>query len=102
LIARLEFFHRHQLMNGFSRTTSRFAVAVIKGLDLSAMITSDRGSGSAFYRPAVLFSVLVYGYATGVFLSRQSECGTYGGGLAIFKGCTLALFRAFVRTAPTT
>jgi transposase len=73
---------------------------VIKGLDLSAMIRSYRGSGSAFYHPAVLFSVLVYGYATGVFSSRKLERGTYGDGLAISKGCTLAPLRAFVQTAP--
>jgi hypothetical protein len=32
---------------------------------------------------AVLLSVLVYGYATGVFSNRKLECGTYGDGLAI-------------------
>jgi transposase len=73
---------------------------VIKGLDLWEMVRSYRGSGSASYHPAVLFSVLVYGYAMGVFSSRKLECGTYGDGLAISKGCTLAFLRAFVQTAP--
>ena len=81
-------------------TPARFAVAVIKGLDLSAMVTSDRGSGSASYRPAVPFSVLVYGYATGVFSSRQSECGTYGGGLAISGVVKAAPLPSFGQTAP--
>lgn len=59
------------------------------------MVRSYRGSGSASYHPAVLFSVLVYGWATGVFSSRKLECGTYGDGLAISKGCTLALLSCF-------
>jgi hypothetical protein len=46
------------------------------------------------YHPAVLFSVLVYGYATGVFSSRKLECGTYCDGLAISKGCTFSCRRA--------
>ncbi len=36
-----------------------------------------RGSGSASYHPAVLLSLLVYGYATGVFSSRKLERATY-------------------------
>jgi hypothetical protein len=39
--------------------------------------------GPAFYHPAVLLSVLVYGYATSVFSNRKLECGTYGDGLAV-------------------
>ena len=95
LIARLDFFYRRQLMNGIPTSTSaRFCRGVIRGLDLSAMVRSYRGSASASYHPAVLFSVLVFGYATGVFSSRKLECGTYGDGLAISKGCTRALLRA--------
>src|SRR5712692_10587427 len=56
---------------------ARFVVEVVDGLDLSAMIRSYRGSGSAFYHPALLLSVLVYGYATGVFSSRKLERATY-------------------------
>jgi len=56
---------------------ARFVVELVDGLDLSAMIRSYRGSGSAFYHPALLLSVLVYGYATGVFSSRKLERATY-------------------------
>src|SRR6202162_690242 len=56
---------------------SRFVVEVIDGLDLSAMVRSYRGSGSACYHPALLLGVLVYGYATGVFSSRKLERVTY-------------------------
>jgi transposase len=50
---------------------------VIDGLDLTAMSTSYRGTGSASYHPAPLLGVLVYGYATGVFSSRKLERATY-------------------------
>src|SRR5712692_5153722 len=56
---------------------ARFVVEVVDGLDLSAMIRSYRGSGSAFYHPALLLGVLVYGYTTGVFSSRKLERATY-------------------------
>ena len=50
---------------------ARFVVEVIDGLDLSAMVKSYRGSGSASYHPALLLGLLVYGYTTGVFSSRK-------------------------------
>jgi transposase len=56
---------------------ARFVVEVVDGLDLSAMSKSYRGSGSASYHPAVLLSLLVYGYATGVFSSRKLERATH-------------------------
>src|ERR1700704_635021 len=56
---------------------ARFVVEVIDGLDLSAMVHSYRGSGSASYHPALLLGILVYGYATGVFSSRKLERATY-------------------------
>ena len=46
---------------------ARFVVEVIDGLDLSAMVKSYRGTGSAGYHPALLLGLLVYGYATGCF-----------------------------------
>jgi transposase len=46
-------------------------------MDLSAMIRSYRGTGSASYHPALLLGLLVYGYATGVFSSRKLERATY-------------------------
>src|ERR1700742_4370891 len=56
---------------------ARFVVEGVDGLDLSAMSKCYRGSGSASYHPAVLLSLLVYGYATGVFSSRKLERATY-------------------------
>ena len=59
------------------RHLARFVVEVIDSLDLSAMVTSYRGAGSAGYHPALLLGLLVYGYATGVFSSRKLEQATY-------------------------
>src|SRR5271155_3090090 len=59
------------------RHLARFVVEVIDGLDLSAMVKSYRGSGSAGYHPALLLGLLVYGYATAVFSSRKLERATY-------------------------
>src|SRR5215471_5611089 len=59
------------------RHLARFVVEVIEGLDLRAMSGSYRGSGSASYHPEMLLGLLVYGYATGVFLSRKLERATY-------------------------
>src|ERR1700753_3644258 len=59
------------------RHLARFVVEVIDGLDLSAMVKSYRGRGSATYHPVVLLGLLVYGYRTGVFSSRKLERATY-------------------------
>jgi transposase len=59
------------------RHLARFVVEVVDGLDLRTMSGAYRGSGSASYHPAVLLSLLVYGYATGVFSSRRLERATY-------------------------
>jgi hypothetical protein len=59
------------------RHLARFVVEVIDGLDLRALIGSDRGSGSASYHPAMLLGLLVYGYATEVFSSRKLEQAMY-------------------------
>jgi transposase len=56
---------------------ARFVVEVVEGLDLRAMSKAYRGSGSASYHPAPLLSMLIYGYATGVFSSRKLERATY-------------------------
>jgi transposase len=56
---------------------ARFVVEVIDGLDLRAMSSAYRGSGSAPYHPRVLLGILVYGYATGIFSSRKLEQATY-------------------------
>jgi transposase len=59
------------------RHLARFIVEVVEQLDLRSMSGSYRGSGSASYHPTVLLSLLVYGYATGVFSSRKLERATY-------------------------
>jgi transposase len=56
---------------------ARFIVEVVDGLDLCALERAYRGRGSAAYHPALLLSLLVYGYATGVFSSRRIERATY-------------------------
>ena len=52
---------------------ARFIVEVVDGLDLRAMVSAYGGRGSAAYHPSLLLSLLIYGYATGVFSSRKIE-----------------------------
>jgi transposase len=59
------------------RHLARFVVEVVDKLDLSELEKSYRGSGSASYHPAMLLSLLIYGYATRVFSSRALERATY-------------------------
>lgn len=56
---------------------ARFVVEIVEQLDLSAMERSYRGTGSTPFHPALLLSILIYGYATGVFSSRKLEHATY-------------------------
>lgn len=56
---------------------ARFIVEVVDGLDVSALEKAYAGRGSAAYHPSVLLSLLVYGYANGVFSSRKIEQATY-------------------------
>jgi transposase len=59
------------------RHLARFVAEVIEGLDLRAMTGSYRGSGEASYHPQVLLGLIIYGYATGVFSSRNLERATH-------------------------
>src|SRR4030095_6607885 len=59
------------------RHLARFVGEVVETLDRTEMNKAYRGSGSASYPPATLLSVLIYGYATGVFSSRKLERATY-------------------------
>jgi transposase len=59
------------------RHLARFVVEVVDRLDLSELEKAYRGSGSASYHPAMLLSLLIYGYATKVFSSRALERATY-------------------------
>ncbi len=56
---------------------ARFIVEVVDGLDVSTLEKAYAGRGSAAYHPSVLLSLLVYGYANGVFSSRKIERATY-------------------------
>ena len=59
------------------RHLARFVVEVMEGLDLRVMTASYRGSGEASYHPRLLLGLIIYGYATGVFSSRNLERATY-------------------------
>jgi len=56
---------------------ARFIVDVIAHLDLSAIYARYKSRGGAPYAPELLFGLLAYGYATGVFSSRKIERATY-------------------------
>lgn len=56
---------------------ARFIVDIVERLDLRELESQYGGGGKAPYHPAVLLSVLFYGYATGVFSSRKLEQATY-------------------------
>src|SRR5271154_1472423 len=56
---------------------ARFIVDVIDDLALGRMSRAYRGTGSASYHPRTVLSILVYGYATGVFSSRKLERATW-------------------------
>ena len=56
---------------------ARFVVDIVDGLDLSALKRAYSGGGKQPYHPALLLSLLFYGYATGVFSSRKLEQATY-------------------------
>lgn len=56
---------------------ARFVVDVVNQLDLSRLESAYAGRGSAPYHPSMLLSLLIYGYATGVYSSRAIERATY-------------------------
>lgn len=75
-------------------------VDVVEGLDLSAIERAYAGRGSDAYHPALLLSLLIYGYATGTHSSRKIERATYDSLAFRFIACdqhpdhdTLANFR---------
>ena len=79
---------------------ARYVVDVVEGLDLSALERAYAGRGSEAYHPATLLSLLIYGYATGTFSSRQIERATYDSLAFRYIACnrhpdhdTLATFR---------
>lgn len=56
---------------------ARFVVAVVAELDLSAIYDWYSDTGAPPYAPEIMVGLLFYGYATGVFSSRQIEKKTH-------------------------
>ncbi len=56
---------------------ARFVVEVVEQLDLTSFTSAYKGTGSKAWHPALMLSLLFYGYATGVFSSRKLEKATY-------------------------
>jgi transposase len=56
---------------------ARFVVDTIAHLDLSAIYARYGTRGGQPYAPEILFGLLFYGYATGVFSSRKLEQATF-------------------------
>jgi len=79
---------------------ARYVVDVVEGLDLLELERAYAGRGSTAYHPAMLLSLLIYGYATGTHSSRKIERATYDSVAFRFIACnthpdhdTLATFR---------
>jgi transposase len=56
---------------------ARFIVDVMAQLDWAPIYARYAARGGAPYAPELLFGLLVYGYATGIFSSRKIERATY-------------------------
>ncbi len=56
---------------------ARFVVDIVDQLDLNHLSAVYTGRGSKPFHPAMLVSLLFYGYATGVFSSRKLEKASY-------------------------
>lgn len=56
---------------------ARFVVEVVDQLNIDAFTKAYRGVGSKAWHPAMMLSLLFYGYSTGVFSSRKLEKATY-------------------------
>lgn len=56
---------------------ARFIVSVVAMLDLSAIYAQYAPRGGEPYAPEILLGLLLYGYVSGVFSSRQIERATY-------------------------
>lgn len=56
---------------------ARFIVDIVSQLNLSSLRNSYAGRGSKPYDSAMLLTLIVYGYATGVSSSRKLEQATY-------------------------
>lgn len=56
---------------------ARFTVDIVSQLDLSNIYQQYKDEGAPPYAPEVMLSLLFYGYATGVYSSRQIERATH-------------------------
>ena len=56
---------------------ARFVVDIVAQLDLTPLRDAYAGRGCKAYDPAMLLTLLFYGYATGTFSSRKLELATY-------------------------
>ena len=56
---------------------ARFIVEIVDQLDLSVITEKYKGRGKRPFHPALLVSLLFYGYSTGTFSSRKLEKSTY-------------------------
>jgi transposase len=56
---------------------ARFVVDIVSQLDLSSLRGTYAGKCSRPYDPALLLSMIFYGYSTGVFSSRKLEQASY-------------------------
>ena len=56
---------------------ARFVVDSVAQLDLSVLYARYGSRGGEPYAPEILLSLLLYGYATGIFSSRKIERATY-------------------------
>ena len=56
---------------------ARFVADVVMQLDFTALYARYGARGGTAYAPEMLFGLLVYGYATGVFSTRKLERATY-------------------------
>jgi transposase len=79
---------------------ARYVVDVVEGLELSELERAYAGRGNEAYHPALLLSLLIYGYATGTHSSRKIERATYDSLAFRFIACdqhpdhdTLSSFR---------
>ena len=68
---------------------ARYVVDVVEGLDLSELERAYAGRGSDAYHPAMVLSLLIYGYATGTFSSRKIERATYDSLAFRYIACNL-------------
>ncbi|MFH1116460.1 MAG: transposase [Pseudomonadota bacterium] len=56
---------------------ARFVVEIVEQINLQSLKQSYSGRGSKPYNPEMMVALLFFGYATGVFSSREIERSTY-------------------------